>query len=593
MKKKLQTIFSILALCLLGGATLVLIMRTFPAPLPADALAWMTRTIASPAQQTCSTTLAARGAGDGAIPSGCTVFTVSKGDQVFFGGNDDYINPDSYYWVDPGGAQGYGAIWVGTPDNVQQGVNETGLAYDANGLPRVDVNPHLEREPVSGGYDAYPLHILHECATVEEVIAWVNAHRWHAYMHDQMQFADATGDAVIISAGADGEVVFTRKPPGDGFLVSTNFNVANPANGYGYPCSRYETAQALLGGLVNQGSTLTAQDATHVLDAVHVEGGASWTIESMVADLPNGLVYLYYFHQFDKPLVLNVVEEIANLRAGGPLSRLFPEDVQQEATRRYQRIQARQGRWQVLGKVWLALVVTSLSVLLVGSIRERVGWVYWVPTVAILGPVGLLIRLVAGRKRRVGNWQAALVEAAGDVMPTIVAFVAVAVGLVLVPGASSSSLLPLLLFFGLPLFIGWLVFQGPLLAIATNKGYLHMLLQRLPHTWVATNLGIAVIFALATPLANMSVQMPLPPWTVVTWWALTAVSGLVAMLLLLLYEGWRVRRGYRGWYSVAWGEDEITSSPWRKLWWWIPLSYVALIGGIAGYSFIQQVLLRS
>ena len=32
-------------------------------------------------------------------PSGCSVFTVSKGDRVFFGGNDDYIHPDSYYWV--------------------------------------------------------------------------------------------------------------------------------------------------------------------------------------------------------------------------------------------------------------------------------------------------------------------------------------------------------------------------------------------------------------------------------------------------------------------------------------------------------------
>lgn len=33
--------------------------------------------------------------------AGCTVFTVSKGDQIYFGGNDGYINPDSYYWVDP------------------------------------------------------------------------------------------------------------------------------------------------------------------------------------------------------------------------------------------------------------------------------------------------------------------------------------------------------------------------------------------------------------------------------------------------------------------------------------------------------------
>ena len=105
----------------------------------------------------------------GPIP-GCSVFTISKGNQVYFGGNDDWIDPDSYYWVDQGDAENYGVIWIGMPDNVRQGVNVKGLAYDANGLPRVDVNPHLEREPVPGDYNIYPLRILHECATVEEVI---------------------------------------------------------------------------------------------------------------------------------------------------------------------------------------------------------------------------------------------------------------------------------------------------------------------------------------------------------------------------------------------------------------------------------------
>ena len=256
---------------------------------------------------------------------GCSVFTISKGKQVFFGGNDDYINSDSYYWVDPGDGKRYGVIWVGTKDNVQQGVNEKGLAYDANGLPRIDVNPHMERPAVIGDYTVYPLRIMRECATVEEVIDWVNTHRWHSYMHDQMQFADATGDAVIISAGVDGEVAFTRKPKGDGYLVSTNFNVANPSNGYGYPCPRYETATELLQSLLDQEGELTVVDAVDVLDAIHVEGASSWTIESMVADLPNGIVYLYYFHQFDKPVVLNVAEELANPRAGGSLRGYSPE----------------------------------------------------------------------------------------------------------------------------------------------------------------------------------------------------------------------------------------------------------------------------
>jgi hypothetical protein len=142
-----------------------------------------------------------------------------------------------------------------------------------------------------------------------------------------------------VGAVPSGCTVFTRKPQGDGYLVSTNFNVANPANGYGYPCSCYETAQELLGTLVSRGGELTAQDATDALDAVHVEGGASWTIESLVADLPGGIVYLYCFHQFDQPVVLNLAEEIANPRAGGPLSRLFPEDVQQEGVAGYLYIQ--------------------------------------------------------------------------------------------------------------------------------------------------------------------------------------------------------------------------------------------------------------
>jgi hypothetical protein len=592
MKKTLQTFFPLLAICLFGGAIFLIINLIYPlSPLAADMPVWMTRTISSPSQPTCSPKPSSGYTCSGEIPSGCTVFTVSKGDRVFFGGNDDFINPDSYYWVDPGGPPGYGAIWVGTPDNVQQGVNEKGLAYDANGLPRVDVNPHLEREPVSGGYSSYPIQILRECATVEEVITWVNSHQWHSYMHDQLHFADATGDAVIISAGADGEVVFTRKPQDDGYLVSTNFNVANPSNG-NYPCWRYETAQDLLSKLVIQEDELTTQDAANVLNAVHVEVGASWTIESMVADLPNGIVYLYYFHQFDQPVVLNVVEEIASERAGGPLSDLFPEAVKQEATRRYQYIQSQKNRYEVLGKIWLGLVIASLAVLLICSIKQRKGLIFWIPVVVILGPLGLLIWLVAGRKRRAGYWQAILVEAVGDVIPTIVAFITVTVVLVLVPWASSSSLLQLLLFFSSPLFIGWLVFQGLLLTFATKKGYLHTLLQRLPHTWVTANLGIAGIFALATPLANMSLQLPLLPWTVVAWWSFAVMSALVAMLLLLPYEGWSMRRGYLAWTILAWGEGQYTSAPWRKLWWWILLSYAALIGGVAGYLFIQQVMLR-
>jgi hypothetical protein len=525
---------------------------------------------------------------------GCTVFTVAKGGRVFFGGNDDYINPDSYYWVDPGGATGYGAIWIGTPDNVQQGVNEKGLAYDANGLPRADVNPHSERTAVVGGYTSYPIQIMRDCSTVAEVIEWVKTHRWHSYMHDQMQFADAGGDAVIISAGADGELALTRKPPGDGFLVSTNFNVANPGNGYGYPDSRYDTAQELLSQLVSEEGGLAAQDAARVLDAVHQDGGASWTLESLVADLRNGVVYLYYFFQFDNPVVLNVAEEIASPRAPGPLSALFPEEVQQEATRRYQRIQTKATRCQQVGMGWVGLLLASLIPLIALSARQRRGLLFWVPAVAALGPLGLLAWLSVGRRRRPDAWRSALLEATGDAVPTVVTFVLALVTVVLVPGVQASQALQLAVILGLPLLAGWLVFQAPLLALVTEGGYVRKLRQRLPRALVAGGLGLAGILAVALPLASGSTRvctvMPLPAWTVATWWVIAVLGALVSGLLLFLYEYWAVRRGYRAWSVLVWREGDVKSPSWRTLWWWTLLSCVALFAGLVVNGILQQVL---
>ncbi len=553
----------------------------------------MTGAPASPVKAASVGSLVTSGACGGAAASGCTVFTVSKGGRVFFGGNDDYVNPDSYYWVDPGGAQGYGAVWIGPPDNVQQGVNAKGLAYDANGLPRVNVNPHTERLPVVGGYSSYPIHILHECATVEEVIAWVNKHQWHSYMHDQMQFADATGDAVLISAGADGEVVFTRKPPGDGFLVSTNFNVANPANNYGYPCARYTTAQWLLGELVRRDAPLAAPDAAQVLDAVHTEAMTGWTLESLVADLPNGIVYLYYFHQFDKPIVLTVADEIAGARAAGPLGKLFPEGVQQEAARRYQRIQALKARCRAIGVTWLGLVLAGLAVFLVLAPNRRQGWRFWIPVVVILGPLGLLTWLGAGRGWKAGRWRAILVEAAGDVAPTAAALV-VALVVIILRLAALGWQVQLLAMLGLPLVAGWLLFQGPLLAWGTKGSFPRILLRRLPHVWVVGNLGLAGISTLAGPLVTRSLRicpaLPLSPWTVLTFWAIVALCALLGGLLLLAYESWAVRRGFRAWSVLAAGEGEILTPRWRHLWWWIPLSYVVLFGGVVASVLILRLL---
>jgi hypothetical protein len=517
--------------------------------------------------------------------SGCTVITISKGDSVFFGGNDDYINPDSYYWVEPGDSGRYGVIWIGTPDNPQQGVNEKGLAYDSNGLPRVDVNPHSERIPVEGEYyHHYCMQIMHECSTVEEVITWVSLHQRPPYMHDQLHFADRTGDAVVISAGKDGEMVLTRKEPGDGFLVSTNFNVANPSNSFGYPCWRYDKARDLLGQMLAGEAPVTYADATGVMDAVHVDGGSSWTIETMVADLVNGLVYIYYFYQYDSPVVLNVRYELANPRAPGPLSKLFPEDVREEAAMRYREARSNLAFNKAAGISWPALVLVSLILLFTLCADFKKELRFWLPAVIILGPVALLIRYFVNKKCRSAMCKSALTETVGNIVPVVISYtIALSVLVMKTLAGGASDQFQLLMMLVLPVILGW-VYHWAFLAPVSSRGAGRFFMQCFTRVLITTFLGLGGIIAVAMPLVNkslnMTLLMPLSPLAVTAWWAIVVLGGLAGGLLIFLFERWEAKRGFQSWTILADGDGELIIPGWRRLWWWILVSVVILINGL-------------
>jgi hypothetical protein len=517
--------------------------------------------------------------------SGCSIITVSKGDSVFFGGNDDYINPDSYYWVEPGDSSRYGVIWIGTPDNPQQGINEKGLAYDANGLPRVDVNPHSERIPVKGEYyHHYVMQIMHECSLVEEVISWVNLHQHYPYMHDQLHFADATGDAVIISAGEDGELVFTRKPLGDGFLVSTNFNVANHSNNFGYPCWRYDKANELLGPLLETEDPISLRDVTSVMDAVHMEKGSSWTIETMVADLVHGEVYLYYFFQYDRPVVLNVKHELSNPREPGPLSKLFPVDVQEEAARRYHAARANLRTNIIVGISWPVTVLVSLILLFLNRGLFKKGIRFWITAVLFLGPVAFVAGFFALKRSKTTLCQSAVIETLGNLVPVVVAFTAGIAMLILnmLSGNVSWKVQMSIMIF-LPIILG-LVFHMAFLSPLSKENDGRLLLQCLPPVLVITLTGLGGITSVALPLVNKSLNMslliPLSPWPMITWWAIVVLGALPAGLLIFLYQRWALKNDFRAWTILTAGEGEIMMPEWGKLWWWILISLGILIAGL-------------
>jgi len=241
----------------------------------------------------------------------CTIFTAVQDDVVLYGNSEDQHNPDPVLGFFPASAAGYGSVHFGVRSlsgqvNFEGAMNDQGLAWDVNSTPRFRLNPHPER-PYYLGTHNYLTTITKEAASVEEAIQIAADFDFGKSMASQIHIADAAGDAVVISAGANGEPAFTRKPAGAGYLLSTNFNLAQPERG---PVDwRWDTAGTKLDAL-RSGQPLTPAYARGILEAVHLRTLTSYTLYSNVIDLKKRRIHLHYMSQFDEVAEIAMAEEL-------------------------------------------------------------------------------------------------------------------------------------------------------------------------------------------------------------------------------------------------------------------------------------------
>ncbi len=280
------------------------------------------------------------------VPGSCTIFSASIGDKVLFGNNEDYYKPKTYLWTDPATKENYGCIYLGYKNYSHQGgINEKGLCFDANALPKSKINPHSElslppnyEKPYENIIIWIPVLILRKAATVEEAIEIAKKYQrknWYPISENlkyQLNFADAKGDAVVISVNENGELAFTRKNENENFLISTNYNKANPENALEYPCERYKITEEKLQQIKTE-NDLTVDSFKSILDTVHEKGVFNKTLYSNIFDLKNGIIYLYYKHQYNEVVVLKIKEELAKGHFNIRIRDLFSKETTSKASR--------------------------------------------------------------------------------------------------------------------------------------------------------------------------------------------------------------------------------------------------------------------
>jgi len=273
----------------------------------------------------------------------CTNFKIRDDQTVFFGNSEDHafiqvsdtlitFLPSGETWYD-GLKLRYGAVVVGYANGsgyswVQGGMNEKGLAFDSTSVPYTEPNLHNER----------PRSLVPElfsCETISEVIEYKKTH--NVYQQEgsvQSFYVDKSGESVVFHIGEDGEFNFFRN--NESLQLSSNFYTDDPSRGN--PGSdairRYSVAEHMLNNIVTN-DNISIESLTSVLDAVHFEGPIVNSLYSNIFDVTNGDVYLYFFHQFEEVVKLNLQEELAKGRHAYRISDFSTQEIVDNAYNEY------------------------------------------------------------------------------------------------------------------------------------------------------------------------------------------------------------------------------------------------------------------
>jgi phosphate/sulfate permease len=89
------------------------------------------------------------------------------------------------------------------------------------------------------------------------------------------------------------------------------------------------------------------------------------------------------------------------------------------------------------------------------------------------------------------------------------------------------------------------------------------------------------IIALSLALVNISFRLcPVFPFsmnTVFIWWSIVVMGGVIAAILIYIFEYWSVKRGYIAWTALVEKDIKVNTQSWKQLWWVMLLCLAVLI----------------
>ena len=225
----------------------------------------------------------------------CTIFCVSDQNRniVLTGNNEDGFNSKTLLWFQPAESKKYGVIFWSYNDGFPQGgMNNQGLFFDGTANKFLPVKSSLHKPRIN------PLVLIktmmETCASVKEVLLYIDKYNLKDLKKSQLFIADKTGDAAII----EGDVIIRKK---ENFLIATNF-YHSLVKDKKYTCERYKTAKKM----IENNKKFSIDFACSVLNAVKQD----FTQYSTVCNLQKKEIFLYHKRDFEKVVKIDLIKEL-------------------------------------------------------------------------------------------------------------------------------------------------------------------------------------------------------------------------------------------------------------------------------------------
>lgn len=261
----------------------------------------------------------------------CSMYKLTRNGKTMVGNNEDSWRLTSRISFEKGTGGAYGVAYVGYSDkSIPDGaVNEYGLAFDGFIVPVRKLKDQSTKKNTVSFSDLKM--VMQKCKTVDEVYAMLSQYNLSSFNGAMLLFIDHTGKYLVVEA----DTMITGNDPS---YVLANFCPSQTPDLGSVKLPRYRNGVAFLSNKMDT-SILFCTALSDTMQVCRKKMGDG-TLYTSIYDLNDGMIYLYFYHNYKNRVTFNIHDELAKGNHAFTMASLFPPNAEYEKLSRYKTPQS-------------------------------------------------------------------------------------------------------------------------------------------------------------------------------------------------------------------------------------------------------------